>query len=381
MKAAPMLAVFAIGGAQPVIAADANTIPLCAGLTIVTAISQPEGDYESIKTIVSVDGNGIQLKYSAEHPVTDFPGAPPRLEKLNLSRLIRAEDLQNSKLYLQQYQTNLPNAIPGTTALGTSAAVLSALKNQGKAELGMFDLPPPLPGAKKLSSDRALHPGVLDYSDTYALQRVDQPPAMIPMTVNGVKTELPSVHATGRSQDYGYKAEFFFLDDPANPLALQWRLRIGSVLSGPKAGMDRDRLQVVKITHHCSPTPGQMTPLERALTDQRRAEVFDVYFSFNSAELREESEPTLREIAELMRKRADWRLSIEGHTDNIAGDAFNLELSKRRAAAVKNALVTRYGISTSRLMTNGHGRSQPVDTNDTEEGRARNRRVELIRQG
>jgi outer membrane protein OmpA-like peptidoglycan-associated protein len=380
MKASPILAAFAIGSGQPVIAADANTIPLCAGLTIVTAISQPEGDYESIKTVMSIDGNGVQLRYSAEHPVTDFPGAPPHLEKLNLSRLIRAEDLQNSKLYLQQYQTNLPNAIPGTTAIGTSAAVLSALVNQGRAELGMFDLPPPLPGAKKLVTDRALHPGVLDYSETYALQRVDQPPMRIPMTVNGLKTELPAVHATGRNQDYGYRAEFFFLDDPGNPLALQWRLRIGSVLSGSKAGMDRDTLQVVKITYHCSPT-GQMTPLERALTDQRRADVFDVYFTFNSAELREESEPTLREIADLMRKHADWRLSIEGHTDNIAGDAFNLELSKRRAAAVKDALVTRYGISTSRLTTDGHGRSQPVDTNDTAEGRARNRRVELVRQG
>ena len=68
------------------------------------------------------------------------------------------------------------------------------------------------------------------------------------------------------------------------------------------------------------------------------------------------------------------------HTDNIAGDAFNLDLSKRRAAAVKDDLVERFGIDAARLSTDGHGRSQPADTNDTTEGRARNRRVELVRQ-
>jgi outer membrane protein OmpA-like peptidoglycan-associated protein len=80
-----------------------------------------------------------------------------------------------------------------------------------------------------------------------------------------------------------------------------------------------------------------------------------------------------------MKKHPDWRLGIEGHTDNIASDRFNLDLSRRRAAAVKDALVTRHGIDAARLTTGGAGESRPLDTNDTLEGRARNRRVELVR--
>ena len=103
-------------------------------------------------------------------------------------------------------------------------------------------------------------------------------------------------------------------------------------------------------------------------------------FDFNSDRIREQSEPTLREIAEVLRRHRGWQLAIEGHTDSIASDQFNLELSARRAAAVKAALTGRYGIAEGRLTTSGAGESRPEDLNDTPEGRARNRRVELVRQ-
>ncbi len=81
-----------------------------------------------------------------------------------------------------------------------------------------------------------------------------------------------------------------------------------------------------------------------------------------------------------MTDNPDWKLRVDGHTDNIGGDAHNLDLSKRRAASVKSALVERYHISADRLTTNGFGASSPIDRNDTLEGRARNRRVELSRE-
>jgi outer membrane protein OmpA-like peptidoglycan-associated protein len=71
---------------------------------------------------------------------------------------------------------------------------------------------------------------------------------------------------------------------------------------------------------------------------------------------------------------------VSGHTDNVGGDPYNLDLSKRRAAAVKQALVTQYHVAPERLLTDGFGASRPVDTNDTLAGRARNRRVELTRE-
>jgi outer membrane protein OmpA-like peptidoglycan-associated protein len=374
-----LLAAAALAAAPCTNASAAPAVPLCAGLTLVTAISQREGDYESIKTIESVDGGVVRLKYSTEHPVEDYAGAPSHLQKLKVMRLIRTADLRSANLYAQQFQTNTPFEIPGTTAIGTSSVILAALKSGANTDLGIFDLPAALPSAPKISADPKVHPNVFDYYETYKLQRAESAPVMLSMTVNGVKTELPAIHATGRSDYYGYRAEFYFLDDEDNPLALKWRLRIGSVTAGPKAGMDRDALQVVKMTYRCSAPAAGVSALERALAEQRRAQVFDIYFSFNSDEIREESEPTLREIGELLRRHGDWKLGIDGHTDGIASDAFNLGLSQRRAAAVKDALVKRYGIDTGRLATAGHGKSQPIDTNETAEGRARNRRVELIR--
>jgi outer membrane protein OmpA-like peptidoglycan-associated protein len=109
-------------------------------------------------------------------------------------------------------------------------------------------------------------------------------------------------------------------------------------------------------------------------------DVYGIYFDFNSATIKPESEAVLRQIADIMRKNPDWRLSVSGHTDNIGGDPANLALSQRRAAAVKDALVTRYQITPDRLATSGYGASSPIESNATLEGRARNRRVELRRQ-
>ena len=91
------------------------------------------------------------------------------------------------------------------------------------------------------------------------------------------------------------------------------------------------------------------------------------------------TEATLREIAEVLRRNPDWTLAILGHTDAVASDRYNLDLSARRAVAVKSALGEPYGIAGARLTTAGLGESRPQDRVDTVEGRARNRRVELVR--
>ena len=122
-----------------------------------------------------------------------------------------------------------------------------------------------------------------------------------------------------------------------------------------------------------------LSTLEKSLQEHGRADIYSIYFSFNSDVIREESEPTLKEIAALMRRHPDWKLSVHGHTDNIASDRYNLDLSRGRAAAVMKALTGKYGVDAARLAYSGHGESNPKDSNDTLEGRARNRRVELVR--
>jgi outer membrane protein OmpA-like peptidoglycan-associated protein len=87
----------------------------------------------------------------------------------------------------------------------------------------------------------------------------------------------------------------------------------------------------------------------------------------------------LEEIAGVLARHPDWILRIDGHTDGIGGEAANLDLSQRRAASVKAALVRRHGIAAARLSTGGYGENRPKASNDTPEGRALNRRVELTR--
>ena len=107
--------------------------------------------------------------------------------------------------------------------------------------------------------------------------------------------------------------------------------------------------------------------------------MYGIYFDFASDTIRPESEPVLKEIADALAKNPAWKLRVEGHTDNVGGQAYNTELSNRRAAAVKQALAERYHVSADRLTTAGFGASRPKEPNDTLEGRARNRRVELVR--
>ncbi len=84
----------------------------------------------------------------------------------------------------------------------------------------------------------------------------------------------------------------------------------------------------------------------------------------------------LIELANLLRKQSAYRLRLDGHTDNVGSEAFNLKLSQDRAQAVKQYLSSR-GVSAPRILTEGYGANRPVDTNTTPEGRQRNRRVEM----
>ncbi len=113
------------------------------------------------------------------------------------------------------------------------------------------------------------------------------------------------------------------------------------------------------------------------LTGACRVELKGIYFDFNRATLQPQSDRTLKAIAAAL-KGAPRRITIEGHTDNIGSDPYNDELSARRAAAVKTALVGEYGVDEASLATAGYGERRPIESNDTLSGRARNRRVELV---
>lgn len=116
-----------------------------------------------------------------------------------------------------------------------------------------------------------------------------------------------------------------------------------------------------------------------ALATDGRVAMQGIYFDTGRDALRPESKPTLGEIAAMLEEHPDLRLRIEGHTDDVGNAAANQTLSEKRAAAVRQALVQRYGISASRLESQGFGSAKPATSNATGEGRQQNRRVELVK--
>lgn len=116
-----------------------------------------------------------------------------------------------------------------------------------------------------------------------------------------------------------------------------------------------------------------------ALSESGRVATQGILFATNSDALLDESTPTLKEIAAMLASHDALSLTIEGHTDNVGAAAANQALSERRAAAVKAALVGRFDVNADRLATQGFGAAKPAAPNVTAEGRAANRRVELVK--
>ena len=114
------------------------------------------------------------------------------------------------------------------------------------------------------------------------------------------------------------------------------------------------------------------------LGESGRVAIYGILFDTGKAELTPASGPALVEIAKLLKANAGLQVYVVGHTDMVADLATNVKLSQARAQAVVNALVSQHGIVGSRLIPYGAGPYSPVASNKTEEGRAKNRRVELV---
>lgn len=124
-----------------------------------------------------------------------------------------------------------------------------------------------------------------------------------------------------------------------------------------------------------SPQQEMTTSLEK----EKRVRLYGINFDSDSDHLRDESKPTLDLVAKILKEHADWKLTIEGHTDSTSTPEHNQQLSESRANAVKTYL-TAAGIAAARLTPKGLGATQPVASNDNALGRAANRRVELVRE-
>ncbi len=119
--------------------------------------------------------------------------------------------------------------------------------------------------------------------------------------------------------------------------------------------------------------------LKEQLDEAGRIVTHGILFDSGSDKIKAESYKTLADIGAMLTDNPTLRLSIEGHTDSDGADAANQTLSEKRAAAARTYLVDTYKIDAARLESKGWGEGQPIDTNDTPEGKANNRRVELVK--
>ncbi len=342
----------------PELAPDASgseaKIPLHEGLTLVKAWRLKEGDRETITHVESAGNASVDVVASGPN----FNG-----RHVTGHRSVCREDLKNSRIYVTGFSDTGMPLIHGATMFSMSAETLNNLKTQGSTSLGYMDLDAVRPAGPH---------SISGISKDGRLTRVEPGDVDLPVIVNDQRVNLPTVHAKGTLG--GEATEMYVLDDPLNPLTLRWSM-----------STNHFEIQVVKISFprdtQTAAAPAAPAPqIEESLAKTGRAEVYGIYFDFAKADIRDESEPVLKEIADTLEHNPTWKLSVEGHTDNVGGDSYNLDLSNKRAAAVKTALVDRYHISPERLTTEGFGASRPKEGNDTLEGRARNRRVELVRQ-
>lgn len=156
---------------------------------------------------------------------------------------------------------------------------------------------------------------------------------------------------------------------------------------GPKALRgcpDRDGDGILDKDDACPDVPGvpeykgcPPPPPKIKVTEQRIEFEGTVFFDFEQATIKPESYPLLDALAQTMQDHPRIRkVRVDGHTDSVGEDAFNLDLSRRRAAAVADYMIGK-GVAAERLASEGFGEARPIADNGTEEGRARNRRVEL----
>jgi OOP family OmpA-OmpF porin len=118
--------------------------------------------------------------------------------------------------------------------------------------------------------------------------------------------------------------------------------------------------------------------MAQSLASTGRVALYGIQFDFNKVEIKKESDPTLEQIAKLLTEKPALKLLVAGHTDNVGTFDFNRDLSQRRAASVVSALTGRYRVAGDRLLPFGVSYAAPIASNESESGRAKNRRVELV---
>jgi outer membrane protein OmpA-like peptidoglycan-associated protein len=334
--------------------AMSQQIPLERGLTLVSALSSPRGDRENVVRVANVTPAGVTYTW---HLVQHLPSGEKR--ELDFDRYVRVVDLATATRFHSAFWTNDHTEFPGYTSFSLSSAVLDQLRATGNADY-LIVQPAATSDDDGLSKFFATATRQTERrKGTLAL--IEREPEAFSLLIDGQRVTVPALHVRGAFGDAS--PEWRVLNDREHPLLLE-------AIDG------EDRWRLVRVER---PQRESASALAKRLELECRADLPGVYFDFGTAELSGESDVALATVSQVLIAHPDWTLAIEGHTDNVGTGTANLALSQARAAAVSARLSARYGIATMRLAAQGFGEAKPRETNDTLEGRARNRRVELVR--
>jgi outer membrane protein OmpA-like peptidoglycan-associated protein len=345
------------------------------------------------------DSTAEDVTYQIRLSAPADAAADADMKKATFRRRVRREDIAQSLRISWGVSTADPEMFAGQTYEETSVKALGMLKAGADVPvvIGALDGDDPsgMGALLKLAGQVAAGSGKpgssplggmaaalqVNFAHTYyrgTFRRVEAAPVALAVLLNGVRVSLPAIHAQGTftsPSNRSLQMQYWWLDSGTWPLALKKTFTYGQKVMTE---------QVTRID--LPPAPGSGSGPEGGgggaeMADQLRkschVELSGIYFNTGSARLLEESQPALKSIAQLVLRSKEPVLTVEGHTDNVGTAEFNQALSERRAAAVREALVSQFGVPPGRLLTKGFGFTRPLESNDTVEGRARNRRVEL----
>lgn len=296
-------------------------IPLVPGLTLASTwvganVGEDNWDHECLMQVTEVSNARVVLLVNCPDP--DNPSHGPG--QIQVCR----KDLRSGTMYRTGVGPNVPDLVAGSTKDVLSHATFRALRAGDETPLRHLQLRAPTftEGALAADPDATIN---VEEDLRGTLSRTDV--GTLSLAVNDTVVALPVVHASASLRGTGdqggtVEQQFTVLDDSLLPLVLDVRR--------PRTGAG---IRYLRITW---PQP---STIERELAEERTSTVYGIWFDYNSAAIRAESEAVLRGIAQVLQDHPDWTLRIEGHTDSIGGAAYNQALSERRAAAVRSALV------------------------------------------
>jgi outer membrane protein OmpA-like peptidoglycan-associated protein len=371
------------------------------GATIVQTLSAVGGDRESVHRVRLASEEGLHYEWFLE----EVHGTGDTVRQ-DFHYLEAWSDLADAKRLRAFHDSKAPEAHPGYTMHALSRAIYRRLR-EGKSDSLQIMYVDQVPGSEILSSFGFGGPRTTPVRRRGTIAPATPGTVPFPVLLNGRRVRLPALHLRGdfTARQGRWQPQLWILADSSYPLILKWVggfRETGNVLQttridlphrtagvgSPALGdgvplLPGDGVLLADATP-LGPAAGgnsnSSAGLEQTLNASCRVELPGVYFAFNSSRLEAASDRAIAELAAILGRHPDWTVTIEGHTDSIGTAVSNKALSERRVESVRASLVDQHKVSAARLRVVGYGAARPREPNGMIEGRARNRRVELVRE-